>query len=273
MASETLGPGDKYALREQYYADLANIRTAKAILIESQSVLKPNDPAVELDFLGEEVNKDDVDGLIAAFVKMVKDEPAKAYQVMRDAHMVFNAVTKQTKGAFDRDAEGHFDEAKASAKSENTMLTNFRVRTATSSQMINYSLLRFNSAGLQDVDFKQAPDEYRTVYFSSRMGLALTHSMGEYIVGAWCIGNVLDTSASRAVIPGAGSNIGVRTAPNSMAHNLNVNIDWWDSDRLWRNFCNIEDQNGDATLTPRHVQTNTNSVRTKDKGLKKDTRS
>ena len=82
------------------------------------------------------------------------------------------------------------------------------------------------------------------------MGLRLGKDMGEYIVGGWCIGNVLDTSASRAAFPGAGTNIGVRTAPNTAAFNVNVQIDYWDSDRMWRTFMNVED-----SLKPRYVVT------------------
>ena len=63
------------------------------------------------------------------------------------------------------------------------------------------------------------------------------------------IGNVMDTSASRAAMP-QGSNIGVRTAPNSSALNINVNIGWWSADRLCRAF-----NNPDGTVTPRYVKT------------------
>lgn len=52
----------------------------------------------------------------------------------------------------------------------------------------------------------------------------------EFIVGAWCIGTVMDSAASRAI----GQNFhGVRTAPHSMAINVNVNVEWWDADRLY----------------------------------------
>ena len=52
-----------------------------------------------------------------------------------------------------------------------------------------------------------------------------------YIVGAWCIGTVLDSAASR-------SSVGtlVRTAPASMALNINVNICWWSSDKLYKHY-------------------------------------
>ena len=131
-----------------------------------------------------------------------------------------------------------------------TRLVNFRVKLATSSQMINYSNIRFDANGQQVVPPDTDAYEFRRVQSQSRMGLRLGTNGGEYIVGGWCIGNVLDTSASRAAFPSAGTNIGVRTAPNSMALNINVNVDWWDADRMWRSFMNVED-----TLTPRYVPT------------------
>ena len=133
---------------------------------------------------------------------------------------------------------------------EVTRLCNFRVKLATSSQMVNYSAPRFDGAGKQVCSPSDAGDEYRRVHNQSRMGLRLSLNGGEYIVGGWCIGNVLDTAASRAAFPSAGTNIGVRTAPNSMAVNLNVKVEWWDSDRMWRSFMNV-----DESLTPRYAET------------------
>ena len=132
-----------------------------------------------------------------------------------------------------------------------TRLCNFRVMLATSSQMVNYSYLKYESNGEQMAgSVTQAGNEFRKVYGQSRMGLKLTRAFGEYIVGGWCIGNVLDTAASRGSMPGSGSNIGVRTAPNSMALNVNVQVEWWDSDRMWRSF-----MNKDGLITPRYQPT------------------
>ena len=155
---------------------------------------------------------------------------------------------------------------------ESARLCNFRVQLATSSQMINYSGLRFGRDGKQVLgnDKMSNPDEFVRVPNQSRTGLRLGKKGGEYIVGGWCIGNVLDTSASRGSMPGTGSAIGVRTAPNSMALNINVQIDWWDPDRMWRCFMNKESKavvkNPDGTPTgvrgpsttsvvPRYVKT------------------
>jgi hypothetical protein len=136
---------------------------------------------------------------------------------------------------------------------EESHLCNFRVVLSTSSQMINYSRLRFGSDGKQLVDETAGQREYSKVGAQSRMGLRLGERGGEYVVGGWCIGNVLDTAASRAGFPSSG-NIGVRTAPNSMAVNLNVNIEWWDADRLWRSY-----MNADGKLTPRYMMTKMDS--------------
>lgn len=125
---------------------------------------------------------------------------------------------------------------------ETTTLCNFRVEASTSSEMINYSQFKPK---------QKAPPgaKKRRLEGRSRMGLDLCQEFGEFIVGAWQIGNVMDTSASRAAMP-QGSNIGVRTAPNTSALNINVNIGWWSADRLARAF-----NNADGAITPRYVKT------------------
>jgi len=163
---------------------------------------------------------------------------------------------------FDQDAEDSMQ------NKEETRLCNFRVKLATSSQMVNYSPLRFGRDKQQVLPNdlgsdpqSETPDQgnsFMRVPNQSRMGLRLGKLGGEYIVGGWCIGSVLDTSASRGSMPGTGSSIGVRTAPNSMALNINVQVDWWDPDRMWRSFMN-KTANDDGvvmgSLAPRYVKT------------------
>ena len=120
-------------------------------------------------------------------------------------------------------------------KRENTHLFNFRVQMSTSSQMINHS----NYNDTANSHTARNGNKRSRLEGSSRMGLKLCNSFGEYIVGGWQIGNVLDTSASRAVMP-SGSNIGVRTAPNSAALSVNVNVSWYTADRMCRAFNNPE---------------------------------
>jgi len=55
----------------------------------------------------------------------------------------------------------------------------------------------------------------------------------EFILGAWCVGTVTDSAASRAAM--AHGNL-VRTAQHSMAMNANVNIEWWDADKLYQHY-------------------------------------
>jgi hypothetical protein len=176
-----------------------------------------------------------------------------------------NLVDSQSVGQFELDAIGSMD------GNEEARLCNFRVQLATSSQMVNYSGLRFGRDGKQVLgNEQQTRDEFVRVPNQSRMGLRLGTNGAEYIVGGWCIGNVLDTSASRGTMPGTGSSIGVRTAPNSMALNINVQIDWWDPDRMWRCFMNkasrefVKDAAGArtgergpsrASFAPRYVKT------------------
>ena len=90
-------------------------------------------------------------------------------------------------------------------------LTNFRLRLTTSSEMINDSGLAFGGDGTQTQ--------------RSRMGLEISNVCTEYIVGGWCIGTVMDAAASRAA-GHLGANLGVRSAPNTAALSVYVNISW-----------------------------------------------
>ena len=156
---------------------------------------------------------------------------AQAYEELRRAKIEGESVDDKAKeAAFNDTAFAAFKGGE-----ENTVLTNFRIELTTSSQIVNYSHMRHSAAS------KTVPGK------RSRMGLQLTQSFGEYIIGGWSIGNVMDTSASRATMPNAGSSIGVRTAPNSAALNINVSINYWDGDRFWRTFMNKEN-----TVKPRY---------------------
>ena len=60
--------------------------------------------------------------------------------------------------------------------------------------------------------------------------------VADYIVGGWCIGTVMDSAASRAMMHAQQ----VRTAPSSMAINVNVNVEWWDSDKLHAHYMDVD---------------------------------
>ena len=140
--------------------------------------------------------------------------------------------------------EEQFKKAQKAAfmgEKEKTLLCNFRVQVSTSSQMVNHS--NYNTKG----NYHNSSNGYKRPRLEgmSRMGLKLCPEFGEYVVGGWQIGQVLDTSASRAVMP-QGQLAGVRTAPNTSALNINVQIAWWTADRLARTFNNPE-----GTVRPR----------------------
>lgn len=116
-------------------------------------------------------------------------------------------------------------------------MTNFRLRLSTSSEMINDSGLAFNSSS-----GAQMP--------RSRMGLAIGNRVSEYIVGGWCIGTVMDSAASRAS-SNLGANLGVRSAPNTAAHSIYVNIEWWSGDKLYRSYANVENMTRARHVAPK----------------------
>lgn len=108
----------------------------------------------------------------------------------------------------------------------NCAMTNFRLMRVTSSFLINNSAAVFGENG--------------GALKGGRCGLKLGKKdadtvTGEYIVGGWCVGSVLDSAASRSVI---GSQ--VRTAPASMAMNVNVNVEWWSGDDLYRRYMDVD---------------------------------
>jgi hypothetical protein len=98
--------------------------------------------------------------------------------------------------------------------------------------MHNFRLMRATSSYLCERSHFDHADP------ASRLGLRIefddkSSGSSEFVVGGWCIGSVIDTAASRAAYPGVAS---TRAAPSSMAMNVNVNVEWWDSDRLYSAF-------------------------------------
>ena len=199
-------------------------------------------------------NTDKLTGGLADVQKWL-DTPSGAnwnkYAEARDKYFKDELLTQDRLAAFQAEAKKVFRGA-----SEKSVLTNFRVITTTSSQMINYSPLKWTNSDdpsdpskrRQAVDRSPENETVTLIQGASRMGLRLGELGGEYIIGAWQIGTVLDSAASRAVMPG-GSFTGVRTAPNTMAHNIYVNIGWWSADRLWRTYMNVE-----GTVKPRYIK-------------------
>lgn len=105
-------------------------------------------------------------------------------------------------------------------------LTDFRLMRTTSSHMSNYSY-------------------FKPGHPNSRLGLPIGRNVystddstddfsgvQDVIVGAWCIGTVIDSAASRSTIGFQQ----VKSHPTSMAININVNIQWWSGDKLYKHF-------------------------------------
>ena len=104
------------------------------------------------------------------------------------------------------------------------ILTDFSLRRVTSSYLANKS------------HFDGTPE--------SRCGLSIEfldeaagkgHGRAEYFVGGWCIGTVIDSAASRSM-----SHNTVRSAPSTMAINVDVNVDWWSADKLYQHYQGVD---------------------------------
>lgn len=90
--------------------------------------------------------------------------------------------------------------------------------------------------------------------------------IGEYIIGGWCIGTVLDSAASRAMVGQS-----VRIAPASMSININVNVEWWTGDKLYQNYMDVDGTCQRRGQIPRYgnkqsLDTTTNSYGAKSRG-------
>jgi hypothetical protein len=104
-------------------------------------------------------------------------------------------------------------------------------RKVVAAQLMNFRLMRATSSYLANRSHFKPGDP------KSRCGLQIGYDAGaktgnaEYIVGGWCIGTVVDSAASRAL----GHN-GVKAAPSTYAINLNVNVEWWNPDKLYQHY-------------------------------------
>ena len=180
------------------------------------------------DGKGGRTSQDTIKSLLGDGNEMKTMEEVESYKILRAKYL-----------AKPLDEEAFKEKQAASFQGgcrENTVLANFRVMVSTSSQMINHSAYKFKGNQLSDSTGKR-----RKLTGGSRMGLTLSNAMGEYVIGGWQIGNVLDTAASRAAMP-QGVNLGIRSTPNSAAMNVNVNISWFNADRLCRSFNNTESE-------------------------------
>lgn len=110
---------------------------------------------------------------------------------------------------------------------EKAQLSNFRLMRATSSFLTNYSN-PFKRTNLNDARCGLPIGFDRTGGNGAGAGAA------SYIVGGWCIGTILDSGASRAAVSNQ-----VRTAPCSMAMNINVNVQWWTADELYTHYMDV----------------------------------
>ena len=72
---------------------------------------------------------------------------------------------------------------------------------------------------------------------NARLGLPITYNGGDrngtasYVLGGWCIGKVMDSAASRTMMGSV-----VRVSASSMALNINVNVEWWNADKLYQHY-------------------------------------
>lgn len=108
--------------------------------------------------------------------------------------------------------------------------------TVGSATLVNLRLMRCTSAYLSQYAYPEASNPH------SRLGLNITFNpnpdgekvgsgLTSFVLGGWCVGTVLDSAASRSM-----QGPMVRVAPQSMAMNVNVNVEWWSANDLHRQY-------------------------------------
>ena len=142
---------------------------------------------------------------------------ANTYEQEKDAANTAARTTDQRKAYFD-------------ATDKKALITNMRLRLTTSSEMISHSALKPGKTNQTAGDVDP----------TSRMGLRLCGDGGvsEYIIGGWCMGTVLDSAASRASVDGNVMSGTVKRSRIDSAPNLNVKVEFWSADKMYRSFMN-----------------------------------
>lgn len=185
-------------------------------------------------------------------------------QQFKDAGVKVKGTTTGTNGPVGDEAFSQLDAAKWREKAagvrngtsgvQQSTMSNFRLMRATSSYLTQYSRWKVENGKL---DPKSR--------CGLRMGLKDKFATAEYIVGAWCIGTVVDNAASRSTVGHL-----VRIAPASMAINVSVNVEWWSGDKLYRHYMDTDSavtNAGGPTVQARSERTVAASEERRTKGL------
>ena len=135
-------------------------------------------------------------------------------------------------------ASRQLDPSESLAEPGNACMTNFRLIKTTSSELVNATMHKIRHVGGMD--------------------LKIGTRGGQYIVGGWCIGFVMDAAASRATMP-MNSQFGGRHSQNTAAHNLYVKPEWISSEQLWVQYQSkrlTDAPESKTSISPRYISTN-----------------
>jgi len=223
------------ALKEQHKATAEGIDAAKLAVITAINNVNGAANALRgaIGVEGEEPDYDEatlaVKTLSGAIKGLKSDPTASAAAIVAKENALAIATAKLDK-CWKRPDDSEITTIKERSNEVRTntkvvskaYLTNFRLMRTTSSHMATYSYYKEN-------------DEH------SRLGLKMGPITGgndnfsqvrDVIVGGWCVGTVADSAASR-------STIGFQTVkshPTSMAINVNVNVQWWGGDKMYKHY-------------------------------------
>lgn len=169
----------------------------------------------------------------ARFSMSVVDADAGAEERQKTLENAYNSWGDDSDALKKKEEELQQFIKSATGRVAEARLSGFRLMRTTSSHMANFS--------------KFEPSRTRNGANHTRLGLPLAApkptlradgrqiigytGVGEYIIGGWCVGTVIDSAASRSIMHNQ-----TNTAPASMAMNVHVNIEWWGASKLHKHY-------------------------------------
>jgi len=201
-------------------AELATLETARAAAVAALAALKAELTPLETALTALETALTPLAAALAVAEKAYSDAVSALAQAKKDALDGWSDNPATLKGQMENFLKLADEVRAGTLLPSKATLSNFRLMRSTSSHMANYS--HFNPL---------SPATSRCGLPLGNVRAANTKGRASYIVGAWCIGTVLDSAASRSTIGSM-----TRVSPASMAIQLNVDISWWSADKLYRHY-------------------------------------
>jgi hypothetical protein len=237
-AKAGIGAGDEAkAAWEAYQAYIAGGKTAALYAAYETARNAANGQIADQATEGK--SKAYADAVAAAFEKGKVAATSSDTAARAAAQTAYDAAVGTMNGYYKELSDADFEAVANGVRTGtagigDSVMTNFRLMRCTSSFLSQYSAAKVSGGRVVNDRDSRCGLRIGTSKADGKPG-AGDAVAAEYIIGGWCVGTVLDSAASRSTI---GSQ--TRTAPASMALNVNVNVEWWSGDKLHRHYMDTD---------------------------------